>query len=410
MPIHQRLQELRQRARDNAVNCIFPFWTSEYIMDQENGGFYGRVTLDMQRDNSEPRALVLTGRMVYAFANAYRQFGDPLYLARAKYTFDYLLEHFYDRTYGGAYSQIDAAGQVINEDKPLYSEAFLVMACAAYYHAAQDPEALRVAMETFQIIETRCKKGPANYAGSCARDWSPTQRSPFGRMPFPADAFMFNHHLCQAYEQLYRATGDETLLNPLREMAECMADVLYDRENHNFCTLFDASGKRLGTHQSFSHDCELSYLAMDVALLIQDEALTARIKAVCEDVLRQVLQVGFDPWHSLYNGVDLATGTHEKSHVWWAQAEAVTAMIFGYQLTGDEAFLTACENQLAYIEQYFVNKEHGDWYNNVIVDEDGWRVVDGMHGLDKLNGGKCPFHNSHMCFELINRVDEILRS
>jgi cellobiose epimerase len=409
MPNQQRLLDLQQRAKDNAVNCIFPFWTSEYIMDHANGGFYGRVTLEMQRDNSEPRSLVLTGRMVYAFAGAYRQFGDPLYLVRAKYTFEYLLGHFYDKTFGGAYNQVDAAGQIVDDDKPLYSEAFLVMACAAYYHATGDPEALRVAMETFNIFETRCKKGPANYAGSCARDWTPSQKSPFGRMLFPADAIMFNHHLCQAYEQLYNATGDASILLPLREMADCMVNVLHDQKNHCFCTMFDKSGQRLGTHQSFGHDCELSYLAMDVALLLKDDALTARMKAVCEDVLRQVLKTGFDPWHSLYNGVDLETGAKEKSHVWWAQAEAVTAMLLGYQLTGDEDFLTACENQLAYIEKYFVNKDHGDWYNNVIVDEDGWRVVDGMHGLDKLNGGKCPFHNAHMCFEVIRRVDEILQ-
>jgi cellobiose epimerase len=408
MPDRQRLLALQERARANAVDCIFPFWTSEYIMDGENGGFYGCITKDMARDNSVPRALVLTGRMVFAFANAYRQFGDRIYLDRARYTFDYLLSHFYDREFGGAYNQIDFAGHVVSDEKPLYSEAFLVMACAAYYHATGDAEALRVALETTEIIETKVRRGPSDYPNSFARDWSPLVTSGMGRMPFPADAVMFPHHLCQAYEQLYRATGSERIRIILREMARCVIDTVYDRENHDFCTVFDKDGRRLGTHQSFGHDCELSYLAMDIARLVGEESLISEMKTVCTDVLRQVLADDFDPWHSLYNGTDLSTGKRELSHVWWAQAEAVTAMLFGYQLTGDEAFLTACENQLAYIENYFVDKVHGDWYNNVVVDEAGWRVVDGMHGLDKLNGGKCPFHNSHMCFEVIRRVDAIL--
>ena len=53
-------------------------------------------------------------------------------------------------------------------------------------------------------------------------------------------------------------------------------------------------------------------------------------------------------------------------------------------------------------------REHGDWYNNILVDQDGGRVVDGMHGFDKLNGGKCPFHNSQMCMEVMARCEKLL--
>ena len=62
-----------------------------------------------------------------------------------------------------------------------------------------------------------------------------------------------------------------------------------------------------------------------------------------------------------------------------------------------------------YIEKYFVDRIHGDWHNNVIVDETGLHIVDGMHGFDKLNGGKCPFHNSQMCFEVMERTARLLK-
>ena len=80
-----------------------------------------------------------------------------------------------------------------------------------------------------------------------------------------------------------------------------------------------------------------------------------------------------------------------------------------YELTGDTRFLSACETQADYIEKYFVDRIHGDWYNNVIVDETGLHIVDGMHGFDKLNGGKCPFHNSQMCFEVMERTARLLK-
>ncbi len=406
MDTRERLLALRRRAQDNAQHCIFPFWASEYLLDKEHGGFYGRVTLEMERDNTAPRSLVVTGRMVYAFSHAYLEFGDALYLERARDAFTYLMDHFYDREFGGAFSAVDQYGQCVDDAKPLYAEAFFVMACAAYFLAARDPEARRAGLDMFSLIETKTKRGPGDYPNNWARDWSPAAAGT--GMAFPAGAVVFPHHLCQAYEQLYRATGDVRIKPVLAEMAGQLTSRFYDAEHHCFCTLLDAGGARLGTRQSYGHDCELSYLAMDVAELCGSPALTARVKTVCEDVLRQVLAVGFDDWHSLYNGIDLATGEREQSHVWWAQAEAVTAMLFGYQLTGDEAFLLACEAQLDYIERYFVNEKDGDWYNNVVVDETGRHIVDGMHGFDKLNGGKCPFHNSHMCFEVIRRTGELL--
>ena len=36
-----RLEKLGQWAEQDAKEVIFPFWTSDFIVDHENGGFYG---------------------------------------------------------------------------------------------------------------------------------------------------------------------------------------------------------------------------------------------------------------------------------------------------------------------------------------------------------------------------------
>lgn len=418
-----RLSKLRSWAEGNARECIFPFWTSDYIVDKENGGFYGRVTIDMEIDNSEPRGLTLAGRMTYAFSSAYRIFGDPIYRERATYAFRDLIDRFYDKQYGGAFVSVSAQGEVLVDTKPNYCEAFLIMGCAAYYRATGNEEALKVAMRTFQLMESKAKWAPSSYHNNMSRTWEPAEGNGFNPKPpkegeeppkkpmfyMPPGSVMFPHHLCQAYVQLYEATQDMAVGAALREMAEFIVNKLYDPQYRCFKTIVAADGSRVGTRQSFGHDCEISYLAMTVANLVGDEKLKADMRNVVTQVLEQVLSADFDPWGSLYNGGDLVTGDREKSHVWWAQAEAVTAMITGYQLTGNEEFLRACEKQADYIEKYFVNREHGDWYNNIVVDENGWANVDGMHGFDKLNGGKCPFHNSSMCFEVMARCDALLK-
>jgi len=411
MTVNEKLLNLKERADWNARECIFPFWTSEYILDEENGGFYGKVTRDMEIVKDEPRSLVLTGRMVYAFSNAWMLYRDEIYLDRAKRAFDYLEKYFYDPVYGGAYSTVSYKGEVIDDNKPTYAESFLIMAAAAYYHATRDQRAYEIALESFRIMEEKVKIAPGVYRNGFTRDWSKPAEMRFGsgrRAVSMPDGIMFQHHLCQAYEQLYRATNDPIVGKALREFSEYICETLYDPEYRCFKGFMDKEGNRLGTRQSFGHDCEISYLAMDIAELVGDDELISKTKDVCKAVLKQVLENDFDSYGSLFNGGDLATGQREESRVWWAQAEAVTAMLCGYELTGDTAYLDACMKQLEYIEKYFVDRKDGDWFNNVIVDEQGWRIVDGMHGFDKLNAGKCPFHNSHMCFEVIRRVDRIL--
>lgn len=391
-----------------------PFWTSDYIIDHENGGYYGRVTLDMKIDNKEPRGLTLAGRMVYAFSTAYRTLGGQIYLDRATYAFKDLTTRFYDQKFGGAFTSVSAAGDVFADDKPTYCEAFLLMACAAYYYAAGDAEALRIAGETFRLMETKVKTAPGCYRANMTRSWESGEGTGFGpakgkaAFSIPEGAVMFSHHLCQAYVQLYKATGDAAVGQALSEMVKYISEVLYDNEYHCFKTIVASDGSRIGTRQSFGHDCEISYLALTAALLVDDKALTAKVSGVCTDVITHVLKNDFDSYGSLYNGGDLVTGEREPSHIWWAQAESVTAMLCGYELTGNVRFLDACERQVNYIDRYFVNREHGDWYSNIIVDETGRHIVDGMHGFDKLNGGKCPFHNSQMCFEIMERTARLL--
>ena len=81
-------------ARQNLTQYILPFWTSDFIIDYEYGGFYGRVSADMEIDNTEPRGLTLAGRMTYAFSVAYRVLDDEVCKERATYAYRDLISRF----------------------------------------------------------------------------------------------------------------------------------------------------------------------------------------------------------------------------------------------------------------------------------------------------------------------------
>ncbi len=215
MSVAERLKRLGAWAERDVRDVILPFWTSDFIVDPENGGFYGRVTLDMKIDNTEPRGLTLTGRMLYAFSTAYRVFGDELYREKAAYTFRYLMDHFYDKEQGGAYITLSPQGEVLDDSKPSYCKAFLVLGCAAYGWAAGDQEALKVARETFEILESKMKFAPGCYYSNMSRDWKPVEGANLGNRKtsaFPKGSIMFPPSLvpglCAAVSGHRRRAGE----------------------------------------------------------------------------------------------------------------------------------------------------------------------------------------------------------
>ena len=408
----ERLKKSRTWANLNLTGTILPWWCSEYIMDRENGGYYGVVTLDGERGYSEPRNLTLLGRMLFVFSSSYRHLKGRLYLDRADYAFKEMKEHFYDKEFGGAFVSVDADGTVLSDTKPNYCEAFYIMGLAEYYHATGSKEALEMCLEACELMEANARVAPGIYHATLHRDWSPKPGFDNGRRnssySLPDDAIMYPHHLCQAYYRLYQATHDNKIAGILKEMVKIMIYRMYDDKHHNFITLAAKDMKRLGNSVSYGHDCELSYLFINIVDELKLDDIRDRTYTVVSEVLENVVENAFDSNGCMYNGATLDTGEIGSVHVWWAVSEAVSAMLCGYDITGDIKFLDACERQIDFIEKYFVNRETGDWYNNIRSDETGGHLSDGQHGMDKLNPGKCPFHNGQMCLEVMKRVDKML--
>lgn len=408
----QRLEKIRAWAQFDLTGVILPWWCSEYIMDRENGGYYGVVTLEGERNYSEPRNLTLLGRMLFVFSASYRKLRGRIYLDRADYAFQEMKRHFYDKEFGGAFVSVGADGTVLSDTKPNYCEAFFIMGLAEYYHATGSEEALKMCMEAFRLMEAHARIRPGVYHATLYRDWSPKPGFDNGRrnssISLPDDAIMYPHHLCQAYYRLWRATHDDEIAKVLKELVEILIHEMYDEEHHSFLTLVTKDMQRFGNSVSYGHDCELSYLLVNIVDELKLEDIRERTCQVVSEVLENVVENAFDLNGCLYNGVNLSTGETGDVHVWWAVSEAVSAMLCGYDMTGRVKFLDACEKQIGFIEKYFINRESGDWYNNIRSDKTGGHLSDGQHGMDKLNPGKCPFHNGQMCLEVMRRTDKML--
>lgn len=80
-------------------------------------------------------------RQLYVFAQA----GDA---AHAGALFEALRARFRDTRHGGWIFSVDAQGAPLERHKDLYTHAFVVFACAAYFAASGEREARRLAEDT----------------------------------------------------------------------------------------------------------------------------------------------------------------------------------------------------------------------------------------------------------------------
>ena len=67
--------ELKKNLISELEHGILPFWL-KYSLDEEHGGFYGRVDNKGQAVPGAPKALILNTRILWSFSAAYSFFPD----------------------------------------------------------------------------------------------------------------------------------------------------------------------------------------------------------------------------------------------------------------------------------------------------------------------------------------------
>jgi mannobiose 2-epimerase len=140
----------------------------------------------------------------------------------------------------------------------------------------------------------------------------------------------------------------------------------------------------------------------EAALVLGDEQVLAKVEPIVREVAK-ASEKGLRPDGSMIHEANLDTGHVDDDLHWWVQAENVVGWMNLYQHFADEEALQRGVRGWEYIKQNLIDYEHGEWY---------WsRRADGSLNLDDDHAGfwKCPYHNSRMCLEIIERFGQVQR-
>lgn len=395
------MRELRRQVESELLNGILPFWLNHAI-DNDYGGFRGQIANDLVIDPRADKGLILNARILWTFAKAYSVYRDPVYLRTAKRAYEYLTQFFWDRQYGGVYWILDCEGRPTDPRKRIYGQAFAVYALAEYFHATGEVEAITKALSIVERIETASHDAVrGGYFETYERDWTLAIDQRLSAVDMDEKRSMNTHlHLMEAYATLLRVHENQTVRLRLRELIEIFLDRIIHPATNHFILFFDEQWNPRSEHISFGHDIEGSWLLLEAAEILGDEALLTRVRAIAVKMAQAVYEQALDSDGGLLYEAD-TKGIIDFDKHWWPQAEAVVGFLNAYQLTGQKYFLEAAEGSWNFIDKFIVDHRHGEWF---------WMVNrQGVPGADryKVDLWKCPYHNSRACFEAIQRLDAI---
>ncbi len=391
-------KQLRAEMLDTLTNNILPFWIK--MQDEERGGFYGQMTGDGELIKDASKGGILNARILWSFSAAYRVTQRPEYLEAATRAKDYILRHFIDSEFGGTYWELDCQGKPIDTKKQFYAIGFTIYGLSEYVRATGDQEALDTAIQLFEVIEAHSLDQEYNgYIEACTREWQPIEDMRLSDLDENYPKSQNTHlHIIEPYANLYRVWKDERLEKALRNLIGIFCDKILNPETHHLNLFFEMDWTRgAGQLESYGHDIECSWLMHEAALVLDDKELLAKVEPIVQEVAK-ASEKGLNADGSMTHEANLDTGYVDDDRHWWVQAETVVGFYNIYQHFGDEAALDKALHCWQYIKDNLIDHELGEWY---------WsRDPKGNINRKDDHAGfwKCPYHNSRMCLELMERI------
>lgn len=383
-----RLRELHTVYRDGLLHDTLPFWIPRAI-DRDYGGYLTALDRDgsvLQTDKS----IWVQGRFAWLLATLYATVEPrPEWLELSRHGIDFLNDHGFDAD-GRMFFSVTREGRPLRKRRYLFSEAFAVIALAAYGAAAKDERFTTQARDLFRLMLT-CHREP----GRLEPKVIPSTRQMKGlAMPMI---------LMVTAQELRKATGDplcDTVID------ECIREIERDFFKPDLQCVLETVGPKGEIYDTFEGRTVCPGHAIEAGWFILEEARRrnrdARLIELGTTIIDWSLQMGWDAEHGglVYftdaRGLPSSEYPHDMK-LWWPHNESIIATLLAWHLTGERRYADWHARVHEWAYTHFPDPQHGEWF--------GYLHRDGSVST-RLKGNlwKGPFHLPRMqwyCSQLI---------
>ncbi len=401
MMIMDRFEEMRKEMQEVCEQNILRFWIKE-MTDTEHGGYYGRMDGRGKIVADAEKGAVLNARILWTFSAAYRVFRKSEYLRAAKRAMNYIQKCFIDHRNGGVYWSVTSPGHPLDTKKQTYAIGFMIYGFSEFYRATGDEKALTTALQLFYAIEFNAYDKVNNgYVEALTKDWQPIGDMRLSDKDENGSRTMNTHlHILEPYTNLYRclkgSDKEQMLRERIKNLIQIFTQKLLNPKTFHLDLFFNDQWEGKRNVQSFGHDIEAVWLLHEAALeigepdLLQEiEALVPKIAKAADEGLQDDGSMIYERWTD--------TGDTDRERQWWVMCECIIGHVDLWQYFHDGHALEVALRCWEYIKKYLIDYQYGEWH---------WGVrEDGSLNLneDKAGFWKCPYHNTRLCLEVLER-------
>lgn len=390
--------DFKQEMLHELEGNILAFWRDK-MTDQVHGGFLGRIDGNGVAHPEAEKGAMLNACILWAFSAAYRVTRTQEWLSTATRAKDYFVSHFIDKECGGVYWSLNPDGTPKDTKKQTQAIGFAIYGLSEYTRATGDQDTLALALSLYHDIEDHAYDPENNgYIETLTRDWKPIGDMRLSDKDENASRTMNTHlHIIESYTNLLRCLNEQDddndeLRASVVNLLHIFTDIIINRQTGHLDLFFNDRWEGKRNVESFGHDIEAAWLLHEAALVLGDVDI--------DDVVRRVAKAadeGVQPDGSMVYEHWKDTGRTDTQRQWWTLCENVIGHLDLYQYYGDRDALGVALNCWDFIKRRIVDHEQGEWLWSVDAEGRPNRKD------DKAGFWKCPYHNSRLCLEVLER-------
>ncbi len=379
---------------------ILRYWM-KHTIDQQNGGFYGKIDGANKIYPDAPKGSVLNSRILWAFSSAARYTANTQYRLVAQRAFQFISDCFLDKEFGGVYWTVSHEGKPLDTKKQIYAQAFAVYGLSEYFLLTGEVQARKMAVKLYKdIVRYSYDDQYGGYVEALSREWGALSDLRLSAKDANEKKSMNTHlHLLEGFTNLYRTWPDPDLKERIRELVRNFLDHIINKDSAHLILFFDEQWTPRSQTVSYGHDIEAAWLLLEAAEVIEAADLVDEVKMLSVTIALAARE-GLDADGGLWYEFEPSHNHTIRQKHSWPQGEAMIGFFNAWEISGDESFLQDSINSWRFTEQYILDKKNGEWY---------WGVEEDYAPMqeDKAGLWKCPYHNTRACLEIIKRINHL---
>jgi mannose/cellobiose epimerase-like protein (N-acyl-D-glucosamine 2-epimerase family) len=359
--------------RDQVLTELMPYWF-EHARDEEHGAFYTDLSREWQPipswDGTWDKVPAMISRNVFSFCAAYLLSGEEKYLEVAREGANYLLEHAWDKEYGGWFDVLTQSGDPQVVSKTVNLQLYTNVGLTLYYFTTGDERVLSYVLKSVNIrktsghdkefdgyfyglnrnlsvrASTKAKHAHYGYVGSLMPNLILATRD--------KEVLRFAEHLTDL--------SIERMIDPEEGWIRGLRTVL-DREwNHTPYMVRGTESVSLGA----SSTAALSFLRL--YHLTGKESYLKHGKALGDKLCRYGWDAERGGWYNIVEKAPPYRPVESPVIWWWIQIYGSFLQLQLYHVTQEEQYLERFRKSEMFYDRYLVDYEYGGVFIGVTMD------------------------------------------